>query len=249
MPVETDTLGGEETGVRLNKYLAHCGIASRRKCDEIIFDGKVKVNNVVVTTPGVQIDETEDTVRVEGIAIKAVSKKSYIMLNKPSGYVSTCSDPKNRKTVLDLLDGVDDRVYPVGRLDYDTQGLLLLTNDGDLAYRITHPKHKIDKRYTVKINSGITFEEMEKLKNGVFIDGGYTSYAGVDVIRVEPDQTVLSLTIHEGKNRQIRKMFQVINKEVTALKREAIGDLTLGKLKRGEYRELTEEEVTYLKNL
>lgn len=229
--------------------MASCGVASRRKSEELIFEGRVTVNGKTVEEPGLQIDPEKDEVRVGKKRISTPEKKVYIMLNKPVGCVSTCEDDRGRMTVLDCIKGVDARIYPVGRLDFTTEGMLLLTNDGELAYRLTHPKNEVNKRYLVIINSALSPEEVKKLERGVFIEGGKTAPAKIKVLKTQPDRTELTIIIHEGRNRQVRRMFDAIEKEVVFLKRISIGDLNLGELKKGEYRFLTDEEITYLKQL
>ena len=229
--------------------MASCGVASRRKSEELIFGGRVTVNGKTVEEPGMQIDPEKDEVRVGKKRISTPEKKVYIMLNKPVGCVSTCEDDRGRMTVLDCIKGVDARIYPVGRLDFTTEGMLLLTNDGELAYRLTHPKNEVNKRYLVIINSALSPEEVKKLERGVFIEGGKTAPAKIKVLKTQPDRTELTIIIHEGRNRQVRRMFDAIEKEVVFLKRISIGDLNLGELKKGEYRFLTDEEITYLKQL
>ena len=229
--------------------MASCGVASRRKSEELIFEGRVTVNGKTVEEPGLQIDPEKDEVRVGKKRISTPEKKVYIMLNKPVGCVSTCEDDRGRMTVLDCIKGVDARIYPVGRLDFTTEGMLLLTNDGELAYRLTHPKNEANKRYLVIINSALSPEEVKKLERGVFIEGGKTAPAKIKVLKTQPDRTELTIIIHEGRNRQVRRMFDAIEKEVVFLKRISIGDLNLGELKKGEYRFLTDEEITYLKQL
>lgn len=229
--------------------MASCGVASRRKSEELIFEGRVTVNGKTVEEPGMQIDPEKDEVRVGKKRISTPEKKVYIMLNKPVGCVSTCEDDRGRMTVLDCIKGVDARIYPVGRLDFTTEGMLLLTNDGELAYRLTHPKNEVNKRYLVIINSALSPEEVKKLEHGVFIEGGKTAPAKIKVLKTQPDRTELTIIIHEGRNRQVRRMFDAIEKEVVFLKRISIGDLNLGELKKGEYRFLTDEEITYLKQL
>ena len=229
--------------------MASCGVASRRKSEELIFEGRVTVNGKTVEEPGLQIDPEKDEIRVGKKRISTPEKKVYIMLNKPVGCVSTCEDDRGRMTVLDCIKGVDARIYPVGRLDFTTEGMLLLTNDGELAYRLTHPKNEVNKRYLVIINSALSPEEVKKLERGVFIEGGKTAPAKIKVLKTQPDRTELTIIIHEGRNRQVRRMFEAIEKEVVFLKRISIGDLNLGELKKGEYRFLTDEEITYLKQL
>lgn len=233
--------------MRINKYLASAGIASRRSVENFILEGRVKVNDVVCTNLATDIKEN-DVVKFDNKVIKPTQKFVYYMLNKPKGYVSTASDDKGRKTVLDLID-TTERIYPVGRLDYDSEGLLILTNDGDLTNKLTHPKNQIPKTYYVIINSNISQKDLNRLEKGVVIDGHKLSGSKISVLSENSDKTELNVVIHEGRNREIRKMFEVVGKNVIFLKRTKIANLTLGKLQRGTYRQLTQTEVKYLKSL
>ena len=233
--------------MRINKYLASCGIASRRKVEELITHGKIKVNGVVVTNLATDIKE-DDIVEFDDKVVALQQNYEYYILNKPKGYVSTASDDRGRKTVLDLIK-TKARIYPVGRLDYDSESLLILTNDGELTNKLTHPKHNISKTYLVNIDSGISKEEVETLKKGVVIDGYKLHECIIDVLEAEKGKTKLQITIFEGRNREIRKMFESINKKVIYLKRIKIEGLALGSLKRGEYRALSQKEIEYLKSL
>ena len=235
--------------MRIAKFMAQAGVASRRKSEELITEGKVRVNGEIVTELGMQIDPEKDTVTIKGKEISLPQENIYIMLNKPVGFVSTCSDEKGRDTVLDLLPDIDARIYPVGRLDFTSEGLLLLTNDGDLAYRLMHPSHEVTKRYYVVVNSYISPANVDELQKGVFIEGGKTAPAKIKIMKATPERSELTIIIHEGRNRQVRRMFEAIDKEVVFLRRISVGDLNLGNLKRGEYRFLTDEEVAYLKRL
>ena len=232
---------------RLQKYLAECGVASRRKCEEIILEGKVCVNGKVVTELGTKIIPGKDKIELEGREIVS-EKKVYILLNKPVGYVTTVSDEKERPTVMELLDGVKEKVVPVGRLDMFTSGLLLLSNDGEFIYKITHPKHEINKTYTVTLTGIITNEEVEKLRNGVQIDDYITKPAKVKILKTDEEKNIsrIEICIHEGKNRQVRKMCEVIGKKVKALHRSKIGNIEVKDIKIGTWRYLTPEEVEYL---
>ena len=229
--------------------MAAAGVASRRKSEELIFDGKVAVNGQIVREPGTQINPDTDVVKVFGKAIRLPEEHIYIMLNKPLGCVSTCSDDRGRTTVLDYVKGVAGRIYPVGRLDFTTEGLLLLTNDGQLANKLTHPSHEITKRYFAVIDSFVSEGDVRKLEKGVFIEGGRTAPAKIKIMKASPDRTELTIAIHEGRNRQVRRMFETLDKNVVFLKRISEGELNLGDLKKGEFRYLTEEEIQYLKSL
>lgn len=232
--------------MRINKYMAECGVASRRACDEMILEGRVKVNGKKIDTPGLEVNEFNDVVTLDGRRITLVSKKYYIMLHKPKGYVTTVKDDKGRKTVMELIK-IRSRLYPVGRLDYDTEGLLLLTNDGQLAYALTHPSHEVPKTYIAKIKGKISDTEVRQLRKGVEIDGKMTLPAVVKIIETDDEFSRVEVTIKEGRNHQIKKMFEVVGKEVVFLKRTAIGPLKLGGLGRGEYKNLTSKEIEILK--
>ena len=235
--------------VRLQKYLADCGVASRRGSEEIIRSGRVRVNGETVTEMGVKIDEDNDLVMVDDIPVRIEKKLVYIMLNKPAGFVTTVSDDKGRDTVMDLVTDIPIRLYPVGRLDYDTEGLLLLTNDGELTYNITHPKNNIPKTYVAEVTGNINMETLTRLRNGVVIDGIRTSPAKVEVIGATQLGTKLEITIHEGRNRQVRKMFESVGCIVKRLKRTKEAGLNLGHLPLGRWRKLSESEVNMLKKI
>ena len=228
--------------IRLQKYLALCGVASRRACEAIISDGRVSVNGKVVTELGTKVTEN-DEVCVDGVVQKTEAKKLYIMLNKPVGYVTTVSDEQDRPTVMDLLGDVNERVYPVGRLDFNTEGLLLLSNDGDFTYKITHPKHKLDKTYEVLVTGKAKQNAIRMMENGLFIDGKKTAPAKVDVQEAGKASAILTITIHEGRNRQVRKMCQAVGFKVLNLKRVFEGGLILGNLPLGKWRHLSPSEV------
>ena len=235
--------------MRIAKYMAACGVASRRACEGIILEGKVKVNGQTLAELGRQVDPDKDIVTVSGERISLPKELVYIMLNKPVGCVSTCDDDRGRMTVIDCLKGVDARVFPVGRLDFNTEGLLLLTNDGEVANKLTHPSKEVTKRYYCVVDSMVAPADVKTLERGVMLDDGKTAPARVKIFKATPERTELTIIIHEGRNRQIRRMFEAIGKNVVFLKRISEGNLNLGNLKRGEFRFLTEEEVDYLKNL
>ncbi|MFV0517375.1 MAG: pseudouridine synthase [Aminipila sp.] len=234
--------------MRLNKYIAQAGIASRRKADELTLNGNVKINGLTVKELGYDVKEG-DVVEVNGRRIDEVtSKPVYIMLNKPLGYITTSADDKGRLTVQDLVTDINARLFPIGRLDYNTSGLLLMTNDGDLAYKLTHPKHHIYKTYRARVSGVLSKEKLSKLRNGVDIGGFITSKAFVKVIKQGERSAIVEIQIYEGKNRQVRKMFAAVGNKVQELQRVAIGDLYLGRLMEGHYRKLTQKEIEYLKN-
>ncbi|MFQ6773484.1 MAG: pseudouridine synthase [Clostridia bacterium] len=235
--------------MRINKFLASCGVASRRKCEEIILAGKVKINGKVVKELATDIDLDFDRVTVDGNAVHIPLECVYYKLHKPKGYVCTAKDDKERKTVMSLMRGVKKRIYPIGRLDYDTEGLLILTDDGELTNIITHPKNQIDKVYIVKIEGDINASEIERLQKGVDIGGYTTDKSKVVVLDGDDKTTRLEVTIHEGKNRQVRKMFEAIEKNVIFLKRVQVGEIKLGGLARGEYKELNHKEMQYIRKL
>lgn len=232
--------------IRLNKYLADCGVGSRRECDSLISDGYVKVNGKVATL-GQMVDDN-DKITVKDKRIGDKQKLYYIMLHKPKGCVTTVKDDLGRKTVMDFVD-IKARLYPVGRLDYDTEGLLILTNDGDLSNRLTHPRNEINKTYVCRISGILKENERATLEKGVLIDGVKTAPAKVKILEQDQHHTRCEVTIHEGRNHQVKKMFEAVGKEVEFLKRVAVGDLRLGGLNRGEYRFLNELEIDYLKKL
>lgn len=232
--------------MRLNKYIAGAGICSRRKADELTLNGNVKINGVVVKTPG-YIVCPEDRVEVNGRMISHNEQKVYIALNKPVGYVTTMSDDKDRWTVADLVSDIPERIFPVGRLDYNTEGLLIMTNDGDLANKLSHPAYKMDKVYRARVSGVLSQKKIAALKKGVDIGGFITSPAKVTVIKQTERSAVVEIAIHEGKNRQVRKMFKAVGCPVQELKRVAIGELQLARLKVGTYRKLTKGEIEYLK--
>lgn len=233
---------------RLQKYMARCGVASRRKCESLITSGKVSVNGQIVDSLGSKVNSSVDEVLVNGKVIKLEEKKIYIMLNKPEGYVTTNSDERGRKTILDLVK-VQERIYPIGRLDYDSSGLLLLTNDGDIYNKIIHPRVKLNKKYIVKVKGIFTSEEIERFEKGIDIGGYITADAKINIIKKFKDSCEVCVIIHEGKNRQIRKMCSKLSHDVISLKRVEIGKLKLGNLEKGKWRELKSHELNYIDSL
>ena len=238
-------------GIRLQKYMADCGIASRRKCEEHILKGLVKVNGKVVTQLGLRIDTDKDKVEFCGKKVEnSGNKKVYVLLNKPIGYVTTVKEQFDRPTVMDLVKGVKTRIVPVGRLDMYTSGAIILTNDGDFIYKVTHPKYEIEKTYIVTVRGKVSDEEVQQLRDGVKIDDYISGKAKVKIIKndVEKNETRLEIIIHEGKNRQVRKMCEAVGKKVLALHRSKIGDLSVKDLKLGTWRYLKKHEVERLLN-
>ena len=230
--------------IRLQKYLAECGIASRRKSEEYILQGKVKINGKIITELGTRVNPIKDKIEFENKEIKKEEKNVYILLNKPIGYVTTANDQFNRDTVLDLVK-VKERIVPVGRLDMYTSGALILTNDGEFVYKVTHPKHEINKTYTVTIKGIIKNEEVEQLRKGVKIDDYITKPAKVKILKTDSEKNIsrIEITIHEGKNRQVRKMCEAIDKKVLALHRSKIGNISVKDIKIGTWRYLKENEI------
>lgn len=233
--------------MRINKYIAQAGICSRRKADELIANGNVKINGAVLKEPGYEVTDG-DKVEVNGTQISAKQKNEYVLINKPLGMVTTVSDDKERLTVMDVVADIDARLFPVGRLDYNTSGALIMTNDGEMAYRLTHPKHEVYKTYRARVAGILSNEKAARLRKGVDIGGFMTSPAKVSIIKGTQHSTIVEISIHEGKNRQVRKMFAAVGNPVQELERIAIGEIRLGHLKPGHYRKLTREEVEYLKN-
>lgn len=235
--------------MRLQKYLALSGVASRRNSEKLIADGHVAVNGQTVTEMGVQVDENTDRITVDGNAVFIENEKHYLAYYKPVGEVTTASDPEGRPTVMDKFRDYPVRLYPVGRLDFDSEGLLLLTNDGEMMQHLLHPSHEVDKTYLAKVSNQVTDEEVRRLRAGVQMDGRLTSPAKVQIIRREAFATVVLVTIHEGRNRQVRRMFEAVGHQVVALKRVGFGPLMLHDLPRGQWRELTDVEIRKLKEL
>ena len=231
--------------MRINKFLSSLGIASRRAIDKYIEEGRIKVNGVIAST-GIDITE-DDEIYIDNkkIETKRIEEKVYFMLNKPLEVLSASSDDRGRKTVVDLIK-TDKRIFPIGRLDYMTSGLILLTNDGELFNRLVHPKSEIYKKYYIKVFGEVKKEEIEELKKGVLLEDGKTLPAKVSGIKYDKNKTSMYISIREGRNRQIRRMIEKLGYKVLMLRREKIGELSLGDLKEGKYRELTKEEIEYL---
>ncbi|MBJ6363481.1 pseudouridine synthase [Paenibacillus sp. GCM10012307] len=232
---------------RLQKILAQAGVASRRKCEELILAGQVEVNGEKVSELGAKADPAVDVISVNGKVIKG-EKKLYLMFNKPKGVITSAKDPEGRKIVSDFLKDIKERVYPVGRLDYDTEGLLLLTNDGQFANLLTHPKHHVPKTYLATVKGVPHGTSLEQLAQGIQLEDGMTAPAELEYQDVDPEkkQATITITIHEGRNRQVRRMFEAIGHPVIRLKRIRFGELGLQNLQRGKYRHLTPKEVQEL---
>ena len=235
---------GEE---RLQKFIASCGVTSRRKAEEMILDGCVKVNERIVTTLGIKVDTENDVVTINDERIFKTENNIYIKLYKPEGYVTTVKDQFGRKCVIDLID-IKERIYPIGRLDYDTSGLLLLTNDGDLANKLMHPKYHIYKTYIADVEGNINQNSIDKLSSGVIIEDYKTAPCKVKIINNSKVSSIVQISIHEGKNRQVRKMFDVVGHTVLKLKRISFGQIELNSLKPGQWNYLNKEEINFLKN-
>lgn len=231
---------------RLQKYIARCGISSRRKAEDLILTGCVKVNGIVVTELGTKINPEKDVVLVDNKKISETEGFIYIKLYKPEGYVTTVKDQFGRKTVIDLVD-ISERIYPIGRLDYNTSGLLLLTNDGDLANKLMHPKYHIYKTYIAEVEGRMSDEAVMRLKSGVKIEDYKTAPAIVNIVKISSNSSIVQVSIYEGKNRQVRKMLDAVGHPVRTLKRISFGKINLGDLKPGAWVHLNEEEIKFLK--
>ena len=233
--------------MRINKYIAGSGLCSRRKADELILNGNVKVNGAVLKEPGYDVKEG-DLVSVNGTEITVQEEPAYYLLNKPAGDITTAKDEQDRATVLDLVPDIAERVFPVGRLDMNTTGALILTNDGKAAYRLTHPKTEVFKTYQALVSGVMSKEKLWKLRNGIDIGGYVTKPARVTIIKENKSSTLLEISISEGKNRQVRKMCKAVGNPVQELHRVSIGEVRLGRLREGTYRKLTKAEIDYIKN-
>lgn len=232
--------------MRINKYLAACGVASRRECDKLIADGRVTINGKPAQIGSNVADGDEVRVNSNIVVIK---KNEYYILNKPKGYICSVSDEKGRKTVMDLMPENVGRIYPVGRLDYDSEGLLIMTTDGALAQHLTHPSNEVPKTYLVKIEGTCTENDLNPIRSGIEIDGYVTKKCKAHIVETNKAYTKIHITITEGKNREVRKMFAAIGKEVTLLKRIKVGEISLRGLDRGAYRKLNQQEIAYLMQL
>ncbi|HHW02719.1 MAG TPA: rRNA pseudouridine synthase [Thermoanaerobacterales bacterium] len=235
--------------IRLQRFLANAGVASRRASEKIILSGRVQVNGRIVRELGFKIDPDVDEIKVDGKICHEEQRHIYIMMNKPAGVVTTVKDPFGRPTVIDIIKGLKERVYPVGRLDMDTEGLLILTNDGEVTYRLTHPKHEVEKTYLAHVKGMVTRRQILMLEMGIKLEDGLTAPAKVRIVKRIGDSTVLEIKIHEGKKRQVRRMCSAIGNPVIHLKRTHIGNLSLNNLKPGQWRFMTAKEIEYIKNL
>ncbi len=233
--------------IRLNKFLALAGIASRREADRMISEGRVSVNGVTVEMLGIQVDGEKDKVEVDGKSIKPMKSGVYLMLNKPTGYLVTAKDPFQRPTIMDLLPSMKNRIFPVGRLDLDSEGLLLLTNDGDLANRLMHPSYQVIKEYRIRVKPKPDLSTLATLEKGISLDGKKTEPAKFRILTTTVKGTLVLAKLHEGRKKELRRMFEYMGFRVLALKRVKLGSLHLGHLKKGKWRHLTREEVTRLK--
>ncbi|MBD3217175.1 MAG: pseudouridine synthase [candidate division Zixibacteria bacterium] len=233
--------------MRLNKFLSRCGVASRRQADEMILAGRVIVNGQKVDQLGLVIDEINDVVRVDEETVRLPAEESYVILNKPKGYISSLVDKFNRPTVIDLIRGVKDRVYPVGRLDLDTEGILLLTNDGELAYRLAHPKYEIKKEYVVTIKGLFPEHLTEKMEQGVKLEDGYLAKSKAKLLSANESNSVIQMVLTEGKKREIKRIFAALGYNVKHLKRIRFADISCEGMRTGSWRQLNRKEVLKLK--
>ncbi|MDD5712435.1 MAG: pseudouridine synthase [Smithellaceae bacterium] len=231
---------------RLQKIIARAGVASRRSAETLITEGRVSVNRVTVAKLGAKADPKRDEIRVDGRLISSEVSKIYIVLNKPRGYVTTLSDPEGRPVVIQLIRGIAERIYPVGRLDYDSEGLLILTNDGDFSQRLQHPRYNVSKTYLVKVDGRLSNAELKSMTKGIDLDDGIFKASQVSLEKTNPKSTWIKVTIHEGRNRIVRRALERLGHSASRLIRVAIGDLQLGELKEGAYRHLSDKEVRQL---
>jgi len=234
--------------IRLNKFLSQCGVASRREADRLILSGRIRVNSQVIQTLGIKIDDEKDLVELDGQKIIKEKSLVYVKLNKPSGYVVTRKDPAGRPTVMDLIPKSMQYLYPVGRLDYDSRGLLLLTNDGELAHRLMHPRYEISKIYLVKVKGNPGTESIEKLKKGIFLEGKKTAPARVTKLKSSPERSLMKIELREGRKHEVKKMCAAVGHPVLDLKRIKFGDIGLDQLKPGKWQDLTSKEIDLLKS-
>ncbi len=234
--------------IRLNKFLAQAGVASRREVDKMIVEGRITVNGRVVRILGTKIDDEKDRVELDGKRVEKEEEMIYLMLNKPPGYLVTLKDPFRRPTIKELLPSLKERIYPVGRLDYDSEGLLLLTNNGELAHRLAHPRYRVPKNYVVEVKGVPKSSKISRLERGVYIDGKKTAPARIAKLSGSAKKTLLRIEIHEGRKREVKRMFEAVGHRVLRLKRIGFGGLRLSKLQTGKWRFLTRKEVDSLKS-
>ena len=254
MPINDDNLDKvqeitEEKQDRLHKVIAQSGFCSRRAAEELILAGRVRVNGKIADTPGIKIVRGKDRIDIDNQLLALQQEFIYILLHKPSGYICSANDERGRRTVLDLLSGINERIYPVGRLDYSTSGALLLTNDGELTNSLLHPARKVNKTYRTEIDGDISEKEVNLLRNGIILEDGITSLADVKIVRRRDNKTILEITIHEGRNRQVRRMMTAIGHKCNWLKRTAFAGIGIENLRLGEWCHLTEAEVSRLNKL
>lgn len=233
--------------MRLQKFIAECGIASRRNAEKIIESGRVTVNGELVDYMGCVVDPQKDVVEIDGMVVEPENKKYYIVLNKPKNYVTTVSDDLGRPTVMQLVSDINARIYPVGRLDFDTTGLLIMTNDGEFANLLTHPKHVVNKTYIARIDKPLDENQLDRLRKGIDLDGALTAPSKAENIKRPQKGFEVKITIHEGKNRQVRRMLDAVGANVMSLKRISVGSLTLGNLPEGKWRRLSDAEINKLR--
>lgn len=238
-------MSNQNSQVRLQKVLAQAGVASRRQGEELILEGRIAVNGKIVTRLGIKVNPLKDRITLDGNPL-TLEKKVYLMLNKPPGYLCTRSDPKGRPTVYHLLPHISQRIFTVGRLDWDTRGLLILTNDGSLAHRLSHPRYQIKRKYWVKIKGALQEKEVEIIRRGVRLEEGRTQPAELKIIKRDKHQTILTLSLKEGKKREVKRIFSSLGYRVISLKRIAFGSLTLGRLREGEFRYLRKKDLELL---
>jgi 23S rRNA pseudouridine2605 synthase len=231
---------------RINKYLAQCGIASRRNADDMVLAGRVTVNDEVIRKPGYLVDEATDIVRVDGVVVKPAQEFTYIVLNKPAGYVTSLSDPQNRKTVADLLVNLAARIYPVGRLDLDTEGVLLFTNNGELAHRLTHPRYGVAKIYRARVKGEVTKQKLHLFKSGIKLPDGAVGRASVKILKAEKEHSDLALELTEGRKREVKHLCKAVGHPVISLVRTEFAGITCQRLQEGAWRYLTAREIDSL---
>ncbi len=235
--------------MRLNRFLASCGVASRRKCDGLIKAGRVKIDGKVVTALSTTVSPDKDRIEFDGKVLRLPGNEIFILLNKPKGYLSTVADGRGRPTVMDLIPSFSERLYPVGRLDLNSEGLLLLTNSGKIAFRLTHPKYGIEKVYLAEVKGVPDKQDLNQFEKGLLLEAGWTAPAKVEIVWVDRNRSQLKITLHEGRKRQVRYMCEAIGHRVTSLRRIQFGNLKLGNIELGKWRRLTSQEIDSLRKL